>query len=347
MSKLTPRENYLKMMKGEVPESVPIYSLGPALKGAPPTVRVGPTVLSGAQAFLPGIPDPNGRVDCWGIKYIATKETGNQAIPEPGVFLLEDIRKYRDVLKLPQLPDGFSWEEQAKKDIAASRIDRTQSCAMALAMFSPFQQTMALMGFTEGLCAFFEEPELVKEMLNWMVDFFVPHIVNVMDYYKPDVMFFADDTATKSNPFISLEMFKDILKPIYMKMAKPVMERGIPIQFHNCGRCEDFLADKIDFGVKVWDPAQVDNNLDEVKRKFGNKMCIAGGFEYKVPPESKVDEGQIRQMVRDTVDRYAPGGGYAYSGSAFLNPTNDNDKQVNAWIAEESYDYCDGWYTRH
>jgi hypothetical protein len=41
-----------------------------------------------------------------------------------------------------------------------------------------------------------------------------------------------------------------------------------------------------------------------------------------------------------------PGGGYAWAGSAFLNPTSDADRQVNAWIADEAYNYCDGWYSR-
>jgi uroporphyrinogen-III decarboxylase len=346
--KLTPKENFLRMTRGETPESVPIYSLGPAMRGAPATARVGPLVLAGAQAFLPGLPDPKGRIDCWGVKYVATVETGNQSLPEPGVFILKDIRKFHDTLSLPRLPEGFSWEEQAARDMAVTKVDRSQTAAVALAMFSPFMQLMALMGFTEGLCALHEEPESVKEFFNWAVDFYVPHIVSVLDHYKPDIMFFADDSATKANPFISAEMFREFLKPIYEKMAKPVTDRGIPIQFHNCGRCEDFLEDKFDFGVRIWDPAQVENDLDAVKKKFNNKMCIAGGFEHKAPPGtgSQVKEEEIRQKVRDTIDRYAPGGGYAWSGSAFFLPSADADKQVNAWVSQEAYDYCDGWYSR-
>jgi uroporphyrinogen-III decarboxylase len=348
MGKLTPKENFLRMVKGEIPESVPLGAMGFAPRGEPCIRRVGPTILAGAQPFLP--PNPQPRVDLWGVKYVATKETGFGSIPEPGNFILKDVTKWHDVLKKPDFPDDYDWEAQAKKDIEQSKIDTNQSALEAMAMFSPFMQFIAFMGFNEGLCALAEEPEIVKELFNWMLEFYLPQIVNMLDHYKPDSVFFADDTATKFNPFISVEMYRDLLKPIYQKMAKPVMERGIPIHFHNCGRCEDFTDDIIEFGVKVWDPAQVQNNLTEIKRKYSPKFSFIGGFELKLPkgwPEVKIEEEDVRQQVRATIDKYAPGGGYSFTGGVLADPGNTVAQQINAWAGDEAYNYCDEYYNKH
>ena len=118
----------------------------------------------------------------------------------------------------------------------------------------PFQQIIAFMGFSNGLMAIYEEPEAFEELLNFMVDVYMPVVQATVDYYTPDILYLLDDTATSFSPFISPELYRSILKPVYKRLAKPAMERGIPLQFHNCGRCEDFIDDMMDFGVKIWDP---------------------------------------------------------------------------------------------
>jgi uroporphyrinogen-III decarboxylase len=154
-----------------------------------------------------------------------------------------------------------------------------------------------------------EEPEVVKELLNYMADVYVPIIEKTLQYYKPDLVYMADDTAAERSPFISVEMYRDILKPIYKRLAGPANDRGIPIEFHNCGHSEAFVPDMIDLGVKVWDPAQPSNDINGIKKKYPGKIAMAGGFDFK-PPKGwpNVNEEEIRQQARDVIDKNAPGG---------------------------------------
>jgi hypothetical protein len=142
-------------------------------------------------------------------------------------------------------------------------------------------------------------------------------------------------------------MFRDILKPVYTRLTKPALDRGIPIQMHNCGRCEDFIGDMIDFGVRIWDPAQTSNDLSGIKQKYLGRLSLAGGWDFEVPLTwPQVDEAAIRLSVREAIDCYAPGGGYAFGG-AVLTATGDTlGRKINRWIAEEAYRYGRDYYIK-
>lgn len=341
-SKLTPKENYMRIVGGEMPDWVPTHTMGmPGYNGETPYKMYGPMLWPN-----PHIPTPEPRYDIWGVKYVTNEETGYAALPEPNNFMLEDITQWHKVIKNPEMPD-VNWETQAKKDMEFAQIDRNTTAVMSPIELMPFQQLIAFMGFTNGLCAMYEEPETVKEMLNYLADFVVPIVEKTVEYYEPDMMYLLDDTAAKMNPFVSKEMYQDILKPIYMRLTKPARDRGIPIQFHNCGRCEDFIDDMLELGVRMWDPAQTTNDLLAVKEKYKGKLGIAGGYDW-VPPSTwpEVDEEQIRQTVRDAIDKYAPGGGFAVAPFALGAAGDPLIEKINGWMMEEAYFYGQDYYLK-
>jgi hypothetical protein len=298
------------------------------------------------EAQMSGKPVPDKITNEWGVTMVGNREGQGGMLPEPGNFLLKDVRDWRKVIKAPpplETSDSW-WADKAKKDIEGSGIDRTQSLAAVMALYSPFTSFIAFMGFNEGLCALFEEPDEVKEFLNWQLDYYMPVMDKIAKYYEPDLVGMGDDTATRRNPFFSVEMYRDIFKPIYQREIKPFTDRGIWVEFHNCGRCEDFVPDMCDFGVKGWDPAQTDNDLVTVKKN--NDISALGGYDYVPPPDGKITEEHVRQSVRDTFAKYAPGGRYAFGG-AIMTPTGDpNAMLYMGWLQDEANKIADCYYDK-
>ena len=99
------------------------------------------------------------------------------------------------------------------------------------------------MGFSEGLCAMYEEPEEVVALLDYLTEFYFDVCKRCIDYYEPDIFAIADDTATWKNPFFSPEMYRELIKPFHARIAQLAIDRGIPVEMHDCGRCEDFIDD--------------------------------------------------------------------------------------------------------
>jgi hypothetical protein len=350
MATLTPKENYRRIGYGEMPEWVPSWGMGMPRPGAVANM-VRPSILGPggpAPAAAPGQEPPREWVDQWGVPYVANEETGFAGLPKPGAFILQDIKDWEKVVKAPKYPDEFftaDWEAMAKKDTA--NIDRTQTGVLTMAGFMPFQQVIAFMGFTEGLCALVEEPEMVKDMLNYITDYYEPICERTVEDYKPEIVYLLDDTAARDHPFFSLEIYQDIFKPIYKRLTKTAFERGIPIQFHNCGCCEDFVPDMVDFGVHYWDPAQTKNDLMGVKEKYGKQLAICGGFDFVPPADRSATEEEVREYVRGVIDKYAPGGAYAFCGGILgVAAKRDETTQMNGWVQDEVRKYGATFYQK-
>ena len=333
--KLTPKENFLMLGRGEMPEYVPFYTMmGNEYMGEACIKSLNPMVFE-QNHFQ------DGGYDMWGVRFVADENTG-ATLPEPNNFMLEDINDWEKVIKFPNRhDDDFDYEMMYKKDLEARKIDRNQSAVMGMSMLMPFQQLVAFMGFTEGLCALATDPDVVSDMLNAMVDWIEPVLYKTIEYYQPDVWYMLDDTAAKGTPFFSLDTYREVFLPIYRRLAKPATDRGIPIQFHNCGKCELFVEDMIDFGVRYWDPAQEMNDLLAIKEKYKGKICLCGGWDWDshIPhgwPDD-YDEEELRAGVRASIDKYSEGGGYAFCGG--IPGRSESTIRANRIVRDEAHFY--------
>ena len=92
MAKLTPKENYLRLGRGETPEYVPAFM---HYKDHGPTVAHGGAFIMGVGQgeVRTGWEQPHSEWDdIWGAHY--TWEKGMNAGPKPGAFILEDVTKW-------------------------------------------------------------------------------------------------------------------------------------------------------------------------------------------------------------------------------------------------------------
>ena len=338
---LTEKENYKLVLDGQQPEWVPVSSLGPRPDGRPsPSVTVFPDLLATS------IKQPGRVQDVFGVTYVPVEDAGNAKLPEPNNFILKDIRNWRDVIKAPDI-SGIDWEAMAKKDFEFFHANREDSLICLGSHFGYFQYLMAFMGFNDGLCAIFEEPDEVKELVEYLCDFFCGVIEACIDYYKPDIFDMCDDIASALNPFISPETYREIFKPAMARQAKIANDRGIPISMHCCGHCEEFIDDWRDFGVRLWNPAQTSNDLQAIKAKYGNSFIICGGWDGGgdlLKPDATEEE--VKQSVYRTMDMLAPGGGYVFSGGFLGSLGDETSKLKNKWVFEAANEYSKTFYKK-
>ncbi|MCL2136370.1 MAG: veratrol--corrinoid protein metyltransferase [Coriobacteriia bacterium] len=292
MVTLNKKENFMRMINREIPEYVPTYSLWWAFNS--------PSILRGVRNE-----DGTGR-DIWGVESVIDSGGINPPMPKTHDFILTDITKWRDVIKAPDFSD-VDWEAMAKESRDAADPANPFGGGTSSGYFQPL---VAFMGFTEGLSACFEEPEEVKALLSYICDFQVELAKKYIYYYKPDFGFLADDIAHERNPFLSLEMFQDIIAPFWRRYYSVFVEAGLPMGHHNCGHFELYLDDLVDMGVSFWDPVQSSNDELAIKAKFGTNLAMCGGMEGRFWKDDTTEE-EVRTAFRAYMDKMAPGGGFA------------------------------------
>ena len=325
---LNGRQNFKKLLDGECPEWIPEYSIMPPPKGSG---LPAPAIQLLSPEFLHTHRKPYvGGTDIWGVHYAYSEEINGATMPDTRSFILDDIEKWRDVIKAPDV-SGYDWERIVKDSIEHSNYNREETLLSIDMHFGYFQHLMSFMGFSEGLCALLEDTEECEALLNYLCDFYCMITEKTIDLYQPDVLSLKDDTASTMAPFISPQIYRDVFIPLYQRHAKFAHDRGIPITFHNCGKSEkliDILVEEV--GIRLWDPAQTMNDLVAVKEKYGNDLVIAGGWE----PQGRfladdVPDEEIYEAVQTAIRTLAAGGGFAFC-SVFLGSSDEKSRAIAA-----------------
>ncbi|MCL1804336.1 MAG: veratrol--corrinoid protein metyltransferase [Eubacteriaceae bacterium] len=316
---LTNTENLLMVLNKEIPEAIPTYSIFWGMAGSPSIFR-----------NRTGNPDGTG-IDYFGVEWVIDNSAFPAALPKPGVFILDDIRKWRDVIKMPDF-SNVDWEEMAKKD--REGFDPELPLGGRTVFTGFFQSLISFMGFTEGLVACLEEPEEVKELMSVYCDFACENARKYIQYYKPQYGTLSDDIAHEHDPFVSLETFRDLFAPYWRKYASVFLDAGIPVTHHNCGHFEAFAEDVADMGFTLWEPVQSSNDAVALKAKLGRNLALGGAFDpTPISVSYDVTEEEVRAFVKNRLDELAPGGGYAWFGGMFGD--DPVSRQRNEWIQDE------------
>ena len=154
---MTPKENYMRMLRGEIPDYIP--SMYEDRAG-----RFNEELLTPQAA-------PNGPiVTSLGVTYVGNAENNFGAMPAPGKNQLgEDIRHWRDIIHVRDLSD-FDWEGYYKKKMEG--IDRTTKY-VSVGGGDYFLTLVSFMGFENLLLNMYEEPDIIKEMLEFVSDVYM------------------------------------------------------------------------------------------------------------------------------------------------------------------------------
>ena len=343
---LSPKENMLRLFSGEIPEWIPTYSIFsarlPGIDEDPPNMGIGNPALPMRTVGEDGISR-----NMWGVPSTAVEAVGGTSLPTPGHFILKDIRDWPNVVKAPDLSD-VDWKAVAKQALDNLPFNPQTTSKWYSPGGGYFQILMGLMGFTEGLTAMATERDAVMELFQYFQDFYLPIATEYIEYVDPDVMGMGDDSATERAPFVSPEMFRDMLLPFYDGFARLARNRGIPINFHNCGKSGVLFNDLHRIGISSWEPVQLENDIHEIQRKFGRSLVIGGGWEPRGRlVEADVTDEEIQQSVRDCMDAYAQNGGFMFSSGYTAGSTNDLKTQHwNEVLMKEAHNYGRTFYKK-
>lgn len=292
---MTERENALKVYNHEIPEWIPnlfdsFYFVG---------------VMAGNECGQRGEKiDEVTALDCFGIPWTFADGT---PMPAENSALTDDITEWKEVVKIPD-PDTWDWEDLAKAELANYDGTKllTYFCEEGL-----FDRLRDIMGFEDAMCALLTDPETCSEFFEAIADYKIKIVKNVAKYYKPDVFMYTDDIAKSDSLFMKPDTYRELIKPQQARIIKAIRDSGMIAEQHTCGKCEAVIPDYVEIGVQSFFPAQASNDLVRIKKEFGDKLIINGGFNSQGPcGRPDASEETMRAEARRMIDQYGKGGGY-------------------------------------
>jgi hypothetical protein len=319
MISLTPKENYLRALRHEETEYVPVTGLDHATLGCPDGIE---------------IPFATGDRDAFGVRWVDPGTAGGGMLPAPGEFLLEDVRDWKKKVVMPDL-ERYDWEKLAAQ---CAGVDRSRLALNYYLTNGVYERLGAVMGFEAALIAMAEEPEAVNDFFTAVTDHKIKMAEKIVRHIQPDVITYFDDFATEQNLFMSPETYRTLIKPHHKRFFNVCRDIGvIPVQ-HVCGRAEDVIDDLVEAGSAGWNSIQSRNNLHFLLDAYGDKFVFEGGFDSNGPAAQPGASAElIEAEVKRCYDEFGGKKGYTFAG--FIIAAT-NDPAIKMAAIKPMFDAC-------
>jgi len=247
------------------------------------------------------VPEVDG-LDWWGVDWVMVEQVGGM-MPRPGSRVLSEFANWKEEYEFPDLSVVDFATDGAK--IAATR-DPNRAHIFECTE-GAFERLHSLIPFDESLLAFYEEPELLEEFFQRMIDYKIEICANVFKHYgKVDGIVYHDDWGTQRAGFFSNEMFREQIMPATTRFVNYVKGQGKFVELHSCGKNEQYVPMMIEMGIDMWKPQTPINDPDYLYSNFGKQMS----FAFQVPglDDPGLNEAEIRRAIRNFVDTYGETG---------------------------------------
>lgn len=230
------------------------------------------------------------------------------------------LRRYRSHASTPEhinfsVVDRNDWEEKAKPFLTptANRIDFEgyravrRACADAGRFFlwsgvNVFESMHPICGHENLLMGMALDPEWVSEMAEVYSDLII-HLWETLFAAegKPDGIWFYEDMGFKGRPFMSPEMYRELIMPAHRKTIDFAHSLGLPVVMHSCGFVEPLLPYMVEAGIDCLQAMEVKAGMDllRIYRDFGEKIALMGGLDVR--PVANNDLPGIRRELETRI----------------------------------------------
>jgi uroporphyrinogen-III decarboxylase len=212
---------------------------------------------------------------------------------------MDDWLKIKHHYEFSEERFGADWEAAAKEHLMAGR-------ATMVYLPGGFDEPRQLMG-EEGVCvAFYEQPELIHDILNTIGDTACKVLDRVSSAVQVDELSVHEDMAGKSGPLAGPVQVTEFIKPYYRKVWDMLKDRGARLFDQDSdGNMNAVIPAFIDAGINVMHPMEPAAGMDMVQARetYGSTLAFMGGIDKHVIRRSKEEivaelEYKIPPMVK-------------------------------------------------
>ena len=182
-------------------------------------------------------------------------------------FPVKDQRSFHELTRHydPKHPKRYPANWEALKQMWKSRdypLYLTENCG-----FAGFYWNLREMLGTEKLSlAFYDQPSLIHEILDWMVEFFMQVSERALIEVEVDVCNLNEDFAYKTGPLLSPKVLVEFFAPRYKRFFGFLRQHGVKvIEMDSDGNTEVLLPFLLDCGINYHWPLEAAAGMEPSK----------------------------------------------------------------------------------
>jgi uroporphyrinogen decarboxylase len=275
-----------------------------------------------------GVLEPEARVRL-------SEATGQDAIIVATTHELGEIREVE--------PDGFSfykdgtiktqadldtydlpallhqWSVETDTLLARHTAALRGNLGLAVYIPGPLYEAYLSVGLADFMVKVADDPDLLLHLMDFHTEWGCESAKLAVKHGAAFAIL-GDDLAHTTGMLVSPRLIADWWMPRTRKIVQILDTAGIPCMVHSCGKLDKVLPFLIELGVDVVNPFQPQcNDIYAVRHQYGQKIALMGNIDITFPLSMGTPD-DVRQDVREHLERLAPGGGYIVaSGHSIIN----------------------------
>ena len=174
------------------------------------------------------------------------------------------------------------------------------------------------------------DPDWIRDMC----DVYSNLIIELMEITfakegKPDGIWIYEDMGFKNKPFMSPQMYKDLVWPGHKKTIDYAHDHGLPVIMHSCGYVEPFIPSLIEAGLDCLQAMEVKAGMDllKLKKLYGKEIALCGGLDIRVLESNNLS------LIGEYLDEMLP---VAMENGGYILHT---DHSIPETVEYETYKY--------
>jgi len=227
-----------------------------------------------------------------GLTFI--EKIGHSTIP---MYIDYPVKTFQDWEQLKEQRLNPNASERFPTDwlsIIAGMKERDAAIQIGNFPYGLFGTARDLMGVENLLIGFYEEPELIHNIMDYLTDFWLAIYKKVLKDVQIDHIHIWEDMSGKQGPLISPAMFREFMTPNYKKIVDFAKQNNIPVvSVDTDGNMDVMMPLLAESGINLVLPFEVQAGCDivEIKRQYPN-ICLHGGIDKRKLSQShaEIDE---------------------------------------------------------
>jgi uroporphyrinogen-III decarboxylase len=181
--------------------------------------------------------------------------------------------------------ERISWEE-----VEEARRRQAEGSLVVAAIPGAFDTARELMGDERACMTYYDEPELMKDILATLAETATRVVEKVGERLAIDQVSVSEDLAGKSGPLVGPSQVDEFFRPYYRAVWETASARGARIfQIDSDGNFAAIIPGLLACGINAMDPLEPAAGMDCValRTAYGKRFAMLGGIDKHVLRRSR------------------------------------------------------------
>ncbi len=224
----------------------------------------------------------------------------HDATPEHVDFVVRDRDGWEEHIKPYLVADRSRINFEAYREARRSTGEKNRF--LVWGGTNVFELMHPVCGHQYMLMGMAADPDWVRDM----VDTFSRVTVELWEMLfaeegMPDGIWFFEDMGFKQRPFMSPQMYRELIQPGHKRTIGWAKDHGLPVIMHSCGFVEPLIPGMIEAGIDCLQVIEVKAGMDLLKlyRHYGDRLSFMGGMDVRVLYSNDLDavDRELRAKV--------------------------------------------------